>query len=164
MNLEQQAGAQADPGLGPADPDDVAGYPFLHTVTSRFADLDPLGHINNVAIAEFYEDARVEFMRAAIGRDAASPNDPFSMVLAELTVRYLAEAPHPGTYQVGLGVTRLGRTSIVQLAGLFRGGVRIGASRSVLVHVVDHQPAPLTDWMRAGLQARSFRALRAGSA
>jgi acyl-CoA thioester hydrolase len=146
--------------IGPERPDDLGCYPFVHTVTSRFADLDTLGHINNVAIAEFYEDARVEFMRHATGRDETRPDEAFSIVLAELTITYRAEARHPATYQVGVGVTRLGRTSIVLLSALFCGGVRIGSSRGVIVHVVDHRPAPMEETMRKALESLSFAGRR----
>jgi acyl-CoA thioester hydrolase len=145
---------------GPADPSDPAAYPFVHPVSSRFADVDSLGHINNVAIAVFYEDARVEFMRTVFGRNIFRQDDPRSMVLAELTIRYLAEATHPGRYLVGLGIARIGRTSMVHHGALFRGGTLLGTVRSVLVNVEDHRPAELTASMRACLDAMSFGAGR----
>jgi acyl-CoA thioesterase FadM len=38
---------------------DPASYPHKVRVLARFADVDPLWHINNVAIAQYYEEARV---------------------------------------------------------------------------------------------------------
>ncbi|MEN9926893.1 MAG: hypothetical protein RL268_3019 [Pseudomonadota bacterium] len=40
---------------------DAARYPFAHTITTRFADIDPNQHLNNVALAAMMEDARVRF-------------------------------------------------------------------------------------------------------
>jgi hypothetical protein len=34
-----------------------------HTVSTRYGDLDPNGHVNNVAIAQLYEDARARLSR-----------------------------------------------------------------------------------------------------
>jgi len=51
--------ARPDPALF-----DPARYPFGNSVTTRFADLDPNGHINNVAMAAVFEDARLRFLTA----------------------------------------------------------------------------------------------------
>ena len=34
-------------------------YPLKVRILARYADVDPLWHINNVAIAQYYEEARV---------------------------------------------------------------------------------------------------------
>ena len=36
-------------------------YPFSVDLATRFADLDTLRHVNNVAIAELFEESRVRF-------------------------------------------------------------------------------------------------------
>lgn len=127
-----------------AAPTDPAAYPFRHEVRSRWGDMDSLGHLNNVAIARYYEDARVTFHEQAVpGR--------LRIVLAEITIRYLSEAHHPGLYTVGTGVARLGTSSVTHLSGLFLDGVAVGACRSVVVHTGPDGPAPLPDDARAGL-------------
>lgn len=145
--------------VGPADPLDLAAYPFAHTVAARFADVDSLGHLNNVAIAAFYEDARVFFVRRALDGLAPGPltkTGPSYVVLAEQTIRYLAEADYPGTYQVGMGVGRLGTSSVVLLAGLFTSGRCVGTGRNVLVHMVAGRPAPIVGEARARLEHLTF--------
>ena len=127
-----------------AAPADLAAYPYRHEVRSRWGDMDALGHLNNVALARYYEDARVTFHEAALGGG-------LRIVLAEITIRYLAETHHPGTYAVGMGVARVGRSSVTHLSGLFRDGVRVGACRSVVVHTGPDGPAPLPDDARARL-------------
>lgn len=127
-----------------AAPADLAAYPFRHDVRSRWGDMDALGHLNNVALARYYEDARVTFHEHAVGAG-------LRIVLAEITIRYLAETHHPGVYTVGMGVARVGTSSVTHLSGLFRDGVRVGACRSVIVHTGPIGPAPLPDDARAGL-------------
>ena len=132
-----------------AAPTDLAGYPFHHEVRSRWGDMDALGHLNNVAIARYYEDARVTFHEAAVGTG-------LRIVLAEITIRYLAETHHPGRYTVGMGVARVGTSSVTHLAGLFLDGARVGACRSVIVRTGPDGPAPLPDEARAGLARYAF--------
>jgi alpha-methylacyl-CoA racemase len=145
--------------VGPADPTDLASYPFVHTVRARFADVDSLGHLNNVAIVAYYEDARVEFLREVVGAGQAGAmtrNDPWYVVLAEQTIRYLAQAEYPGTYQVAMGVARLGTSSAVLLAGLFADGRCVGLARNVLVHMVGAGTAPIEGERRTQLEKASF--------
>jgi acyl-CoA thioester hydrolase len=145
---------------GPRDPRDLALYPFVHPVTSRFADVDSLGHLNNVAIATFYEDARVAHLRELTGGDpmaAVSRGGAFHVLLAEMTIRYLAEASYPGTFRVGMGVARLGTSSVVHHSALFGPDGCVGTCRSVLVHIVGDAPAPLSPTLRSTLEALTFR-------
>jgi acyl-CoA thioester hydrolase len=41
-----------------------SAYPHSETIQTRFQDLDPLGHINNVAMAALFESGRVRFNQA----------------------------------------------------------------------------------------------------
>ena len=40
---------------------DLSRYPDLEEVQTRFQDLDPMGHLNNVAFAAMFEHARVRY-------------------------------------------------------------------------------------------------------
>jgi acyl-CoA thioester hydrolase len=144
---------------GPRDPADLALYPFVHPVTARFADVDSLGHLNNVAIASFYEDARVAHLRELTGGDAmaaVSRGGAFHVLLAEMTIRYLAEASYPGSFRVGMGVARLGTSSVIHHSALFGPDGCAGTCRSVLVHIVDDAPAPLSPGLRSALESLAF--------
>ena len=39
-------------------------YPVHVDILPRYSDVDPQGHINNVAVAEFYQESRLGFHRA----------------------------------------------------------------------------------------------------
>ena len=46
------------------DPD---RYPLKVRILARYADVDPLWHINNVAVAQYYEEARVSTTMMVMG-------------------------------------------------------------------------------------------------
>ena len=44
-----------------------AHYPYQQKVIARYADVDPLWHINNVAMAQYFEDTRISMLRTLLG-------------------------------------------------------------------------------------------------
>ena len=99
----------------------------------RFGDIDPLRHLNNVAIARLYEEARVRFLDESGVRERLAPKHWF--VIAELTVQYLAEGFYPDPVMLGTGVLRVGGSAFTLAHALFQNGRCIGTSDGVLVHV-----------------------------
>ncbi|THJ26116.1 acyl-CoA thioesterase, partial [Candidatus Frankia alpina] len=98
----------------------LASYPLSHPVQARFSDLDGNGHLNNVALASFYEDARITLDWRIFTDGKPVPFENFTFVAANISIHYLAEARYPATYVVGCGVGRIGTSSFVHSAGLFR--------------------------------------------
>ena len=67
-------------------------YPFTAVVPTRWADLDMLGHINNVSMAGLFEEGRGRFNRSLeLPRDRKTTR----WLIASVEVNYLAEAHHP---------------------------------------------------------------------
>ena len=87
---------------------DPARYPFGNAVTTRFADLDPNGHINNVAMAAVFEDARLRFL-TAVGMPKNTDGARF--MVANVTIDYLAQAYYPQGLECHVGVLPGGRSS-----------------------------------------------------
>lgn len=100
--------------------------------------MDTEGHLNNVALATYCEDARVSFLRTT-----TREGRPFRFVIAQITINYLAKAHYPGEYDVGLGITRFGRTSFGVGGGLFLGDVCLGTCDTTQVTIGDEGPIPL---------------------
>ena len=69
-------------------------YPYWIDESVRFADLDPLGHVNNAAISTYFESARV-----ALFSDAGnSPvTGPLSVVIARIVIDFRSEMHYPGS-------------------------------------------------------------------
>lgn len=129
-------------------------YPFSHEVTTRFADVDPNQHLNNVALAAMMEDARVRFNQAVglkvkIGERRA--------MVASVGMEYLAQGHFPDPVQAHCAIEQVGRSSwsIAQL--LVQNGTVIAFARSVIVAISDDRPAPVADETRAELEAWSLR-------
>ncbi len=93
-------------------------YRVFSQIPIRFADQDPLGHVNNTAIAVYFEQARCE---ALIPR-LVTPDAPnLNIVLARIVIDYLAEIRYPGSVDVGVRISRMGNKSFVISSGIFTG-------------------------------------------
>jgi acyl-CoA thioester hydrolase len=142
--------ALPDPGLR-----ELTRYPWVREIQSRFSDVDSLGHINNVVILSYYEDARASFNNAELGLfglRGSVESWPFHFVVAQTKVEYLAEAHYPGVFQVGVAVGPIGRSSVVYYSGLFRDGACLGLCEAVLVHRSDGHSAAVPPDRRAALE------------
>src|SRR5688500_7717804 len=88
-------------------------YPHRLDVHARFADVDPQRHLNNVRIAEFYQEGSISFNRA-LAKELHQERQPEHRILvARQTMDYLAELAWPGLITVGVGVSRAGGASFV---------------------------------------------------
>ena len=119
----------------------------------RFGDIDPLRHLNNVALARFYEDGRVRFVDAIGARAALEPGHGF--VVAEVAIQYLAEGRYPDVVTVSTGLLRLGRSSFAMAHALFQSGACIGTAETTLVYVhrAEGDARPLPAGLREALLA-----------
>ncbi len=124
-------------------------YPWRLTLETRFGDMDPNRHLNNVAIARIYEEGRVRFN---IALRAVHPEmTRLRFVVAHIAVDYLAEGHYPDPVEVGLGVLSFGSSSYRAALGMFQHGHCIGLCDTVLVHRGETGPAPLPAELRTAL-------------
>ena len=85
-------------------------------VSIRFSDQDPLGHVNNVAIAAYVEASRTMLIHPFLLREKY-PNLNFALVHVEID--YKGEFTYPGMVDIGARLERVGRTSFSTSYGLF---------------------------------------------
>jgi len=106
----------------------------------RFSDLDALGHTNNNAIGQFFENARaVLFMEV-------TPQWPYRdqiFVLARIAIDYRHELHMPAQVRVGTSVTGFGRTSMRMASALFHGEIGIAYAETVSVLIEEHSRQPV---------------------
>jgi acyl-CoA thioester hydrolase len=153
--MEQRERATPEPNRR-----ELARYPWVHEIRARFADVDNLGHINNVAVVSYYEDARATFNNELLGLfslHGSAKAGPFHFLVAQSKVDYLAEAHYPGIFQVAVAIGSIGRSSVVYYAGLFRDGRCLGLCDTVLVHRVGGATTPVPPDRRALLEKMTFR-------
>jgi acyl-CoA thioester hydrolase len=137
--------AKVDPALL-----DLTRYPFHLVITTRFADVDPNRHINNVALAAAFEDARYRF---DVSRHFHEAMGDYRVMIAANHIDYVGEATYPEPLDMHVGTFELGRSSW-QLACLAtQNGRPCAFARATLVAILGGRPAPLPDAFRAALAA-----------
>ncbi len=108
---------------------DLSTFPARTTVSVRYNDLDPLGHVNNAALGIFLEEARCQLITPRI----KSHGRHLDMVLAGVQMQYRKEMHYPGEVVVGTRVTRIGGKSFSLAHGVFQHGVCTGTAELTLV-------------------------------
>jgi len=133
-------------------------YPVKREISLIYADIDAIGHVNNISIARFFEEGRSRLHQLVA--ETMLPARIEGNVLAHVDIDYLAEVNYPGTVQVGIGIERLGRTSIQHAAGLFCQGACVALATSIDVHCGPGRvgPAELPEDYRVALKSYLLRA------
>lgn len=125
---------------------DPAAYPHHETIQTRFADLDVLGHINNVAWAAVFETARVRFFGTLLG---STPGKNRGLV-ANVEINYLAEGNFPGDLKMVHGIGQLGTRSWQALGLALQNGVPMATCDVTIVTangaIADDFRAELEKW------------------
>ena len=118
-------------------------FPYRLTDNVRFADLDPNQHVNNAVYATYFETGRVTLMKdPAYGLVP----DGLAWIMVRLDIHFRAELTWPNLIEMGLGVSRFGRTSVTFDQVVFCEGRCVASSQSVSVLIDDatRRPVPLT--------------------
>ena len=130
-------------------------YVHWEQVTTRWADIDVYGHMNNARYFEIIDTVVNNHLAAATGVDIRAL-DAIGVV-AEVGCRYFAEVGYPEPVDVGVVADKVGTSSVVYRVGLFQGGGEEAAAEGRFVHVyVDNtDPArpvrPMPDVIRAAV-------------
>jgi len=98
-------------------------------ITVRYNDLDPLGHVNNAAMAIYLEQARCELITPMLKAHSRH----LDMVLASTQLDYQKELHYPGIVEVGTIATRIGTKSFVLAHGVFQDGACAGTGKVTMV-------------------------------
>lgn len=131
---------------------DPASYPNKVQILARFADVDPLWHINNVAIAQYFEEARVSTIRAMSGNSRIPATADERILIAKQTIDYVSEGNYPGALCVGIGVVRIGITSFTLGMAVFQDKRCVAVSDAVMVLANDQGPKAIPDDYRKRLE------------
>jgi acyl-CoA thioester hydrolase len=136
-------------------------FPYRLTDNVRFADLDPNNHVNNAVYASYFETGRVTLMK---DRSYGLMPPGFTWIMVRLDMHFRAELRWPGTIEMGLGVTKFGRTSVSFDQVVFSEGVCVASAQSVsvLLDETTRKPRQLTEeiirnfqpWLRRRMDGR----------
>jgi acyl-CoA thioester hydrolase len=128
---------------------DHGSFPFTFDIATRYADLDKLGHVNNVAVAAIFQEGRNRFIYASELMAAARCD----LVVASLNIEFANDLMHPDPVEVAVGVLEIGRSSF-RLGQVARQGGRIGAYAEVVQVARGPQGSlPLPESWRVKLEA-----------
>jgi len=97
----------------------------------RFADLDALNHLNNIASAVYCETARADFFVKILGHDFSAN---INWMLANINLTYLAPVDYPNDISIGTRIKRIGNSSLIIQQGLFIDDLCFSTAETVLVH------------------------------
>lgn len=140
---------------GPAD---RSAYKLFRTLTTRWADNDIYGHMNNVVHYSLFDTAVNGLLIERGVLDIHGGERIFLVV--ETGCRYFAEIAFPDVVDAGIRVARLGGSSVRYEVGLFRNGEPTAAAEGFFIHVqvdrVTRRPVLLGDEVRRVLEPLSI--------
>jgi acyl-CoA thioester hydrolase len=129
-------------------------YPVWREIATRWADNDAYGHVNNVVHYGWFDTA-VNAWLIENGLLDIAHGDPIGLVV-ETGCRYAGALAYPEPVEIGLGVERLGGSSVTYRLGVFAKGVDAAAAEGHFTHVYvgreNRRPVALPEAMRAKLE------------
>ena len=111
----------------------------------RYQDLDPNGHVSNIAYLVYAEGARLALRRSVTDRTLHA--DAGVWVIAFSAIKFLKPSLFPGVIEIGVTLIHAGRTSFSLGYGMFQKDdcVAVACSRSVQVDSQTKMPVPLSE-------------------
>jgi acyl-CoA thioester hydrolase len=126
------------------------------SVRPRFQDLDPLNHVNNVAMAAMFEEARVRFNHPM--RDHFQTKTVRTMVAGQ-TLNYVNECHLRPDLDFYLGIGHMGTSSWGVQACAWQGDTPVLLAIATLVTTRQGQTCPIPAGLRKLLEDRRMKAL-----
>ena len=130
-------------------------YPFILNIDTQFGDMDAYAHLNNLAIAGFYESARARMQLHITGRqDFFKPDSPDKILLIEARLQYLAEGRYPEPVEVRTGIGHIGNSSYRLHQALFQQNRCIGLCEAVMIYTLHGKPTTIPHDIRQQLESQ----------
>jgi acyl-CoA thioester hydrolase len=130
-------------------------YPHLEEITTRWADNDVYGHVNNVVYYGFFDTVVNRYLLDCGVLDLHG--GAVIGLVVETGCRYFAPIAFPEAVMAGLRVARIGNSSVRYEIGIFRDSDEVAAAEGYFVHVyVDRgsrRPIRIPDDLRKALAA-----------
>jgi acyl-CoA thioester hydrolase len=128
-----------------SEPAPRSAYPAWRSITTRWADNDAYGHVNNVVYYSWFDTA----VNAYLIEQGALDIQEGAVIglVVETQCNYFSPLAFPQTVDLGLRVAYRGRSSVRYELGVFASGQMQAAAQGHFVHVyvdaLSRQPAPL---------------------
>ncbi len=122
-------------------------------IQTRWEDNDLYGHVNNVVYYSYFDTVVNRFLIERGGLQIHS--DPVIGVVVESQCSYFNAIAYPDLIEVGLGVSKLGTSSVVYELGIFRKDESTAVAAGHFVHVFVQRegmrPVPIPAGIRTAL-------------
>lgn len=131
-------------------------FPHTLPIAVRWNDYDMVNHVNNVQFYVYFEEAVIELCNA-FGLDWLSHQViPF---VAESKCQFLAPLRFPSKVTAGIGVERLGNSSLTYAIALFSEGREEPVGQGHFVHVFVDRDTELPTAIPTDIRAQAERYL-----
>ena len=130
-----------------------AAYRHFTRITTRWADNDAYGHVNNTIYYKWFDSAVNQWL---IGQGLLDPaaGDPIGLVV-ETGCRFFEALAFPGDVDVGIAIEAVGSSSVTYRVGIFAAGSAQAAAEGHFTHVcvdrASRRPVPLPAAWRTAL-------------
>ena len=108
-------------------------YSYFHSITTRWADNDIYGHINNVVYYSYFDTVANQYLIEFADFNPVSA--PVIGVIVHSNCNYIKAIAYPDKIEAGLTVKKLGRSSVTYGIGVFRQGESAACAYGEFVHV-----------------------------
>jgi acyl-CoA thioester hydrolase len=129
---------------------------FRHRERVRYSECDPQGVVFNARYLEYFDIGMTEIWRETIGPyDTSMPEAGVDMVVAEVTIRYLASLRFDDEFEIVMTIKHMGNTSMITAIGIERIDGTVCAEGEIRHVVIEHgtsNKTPIPDEIRAALQ------------
>ncbi|GAA4017903.1 thioesterase family protein [Sphingomonas swuensis] len=131
-----------------------ADFRYWQRFTTRWADNDAYGHVNNTVYYQWFDSLVNQWL---IERDLLDigQGDPIALVVAT-DCQFFSSTAYPGQIDAGLAATEVGSSSVRYRIGIFAAGDENAAAAGHFVHVAvtrtGRRPTPWPDAWRVALR------------
>lgn len=133
------------------EPSTRSEYRAFRTLTTRWADNDVYGHMNNVVHYALFDTAVNQYLIEEGVLDIRG-GDQVGLVV-ETRCSYFSEMAFPDKVHAGIRAERVGNSSVTYAIGLFRNDEYAAAAEGQFTHVyvdaISRRPKPLAPRLRA---------------
>ncbi|MDB4851268.1 acyl-CoA thioesterase [Flavobacteriaceae bacterium] len=120
-------------------------YSYFHLITTRWADNDIYGHINNVVYYSYFDTIANQYLIEFA--DFNPINASIIGVVVHSNCTYIKAIAYPNKIEAGLTIKKLGKTSVTYGIGIFKKGEKAAYAYGEFVHVFvnrkDNQPTSI---------------------
>ncbi len=126
---------------------------FIEKVTPRFGDADGLRHINNIALAEWFEVGRNPIFRF-FTPDLDLSYENWKLILVRTEFDYIGQMYYGKDVEIRSYITRLGNSSFTIGHEAWQDGELRAKGKAVLVHFdfINQNSVPIPELVRVQLE------------